>query len=474
MHLHDERGVGKIAFPLRELRQRQAPPLGQGRALLLQAGDEPAAQVVDGGRREIEIRVDAALGAGGIVGRAARFGKLVGKALRGQRRALRGLRHGAGEHGAVALGVHDGGHDRLAALHLGIKLHGHAAALAVGIRLARGGEHFFRLAVGLSGACAEHVRPFFPEQVALREALARERQREPVVFLRRGHAVLMNAAGVHVRDHGDVLRPLHAALDLHAGDARVGELLQVVCQAVVAQAQRVFVHAAAHAVLHAARLRAGAAVAAAAADERAHIALAGIAEAQRPVHEHLGFDARMLRDEADLLERELAREHGAGDAHLGRGLDPGEIVDAHLRAGVQRNVRQSGAQHACEAQILHKDRVRPGVRRLLRERGGGVHLAVAHEGVERDVDLAAADVAVAHGLGKRLLCEIIGAPARVEPVAKAHIHRVRPVLHRRNDGIEVTRRRQQFQHRPTPSYSHTYSIIAQQALLLQVNFHAIM
>ena len=284
----------------------------------------------------------------------------------------------------------------------------------------------------------------------------------------------MNAAGVHVRDHGDVLRPLHAALDLHAGDARVGELLQVVCQAVVAQAQRILVHAAAHAVLHAARLRAGAAVAAAAADERAHIALAGIAEAQRPVHEHLGFDARMLRDEADLLERELAREHGAGDAHLGRGLDPGEIVDAHLRAGVQRNVRQSGAQDARETQILHKDRVRPGVRRLLRERGGSVHLAVAHEGVERDVDLAAADVAVAHGLGKRLLCEIIGAPARVEPVAKAHIHRVRPVLHRRNDGIEVARRRQQFQHRPTPSYSHTYSIIAQQALLLQVNFHAIM
>ncbi|MEI3160812.1 MAG: hypothetical protein V8S57_03320, partial [Oscillospiraceae bacterium] len=26
MHLHDERGVGKIAFPLRKLRQRQAPP----------------------------------------------------------------------------------------------------------------------------------------------------------------------------------------------------------------------------------------------------------------------------------------------------------------------------------------------------------------------------------------------------------------------------------------------------------------
>ena len=36
---------------------------------------------------------------------------------------------------------------------------------------------------------------------------------------------------------------------------------------------------------------------------------------------------------------------------------------------MQRNIRQGGTQHAREAQILHKDRVRPGVRRLLRERG---------------------------------------------------------------------------------------------------------
>ena len=39
MHLHDERGVGKIALALRTRQQRQTPPLGQGRALLLQAGD---------------------------------------------------------------------------------------------------------------------------------------------------------------------------------------------------------------------------------------------------------------------------------------------------------------------------------------------------------------------------------------------------------------------------------------------------
>ena len=302
MHLHDEHGVGIIALALRPQRQRQAAPLGQRRALVLQTGDEPAAQVVDGGRRKIQAGVDAAFRAGGIIGRSARFGKLIGKALPGQRRALRRLGHRPCEHGAMPVLIRDGGHDRLARTHLGIKLHGHAAALTVGICLARGGEHLFGLTVGLGRAGAEHIRPLLAEQVALREALARKRQRKTVVFLRRGHAVLMDALGVHIRDHGDILRPLHAPLDLHAGDAGLIELLQIIRQTVVAQAQRVLVHAAAHAVLHAARLRTRAAVAAAAADERAHIALTGIAEAQRTVHEHLGFDARVLRDEADLLE----------------------------------------------------------------------------------------------------------------------------------------------------------------------------
>ena len=36
---------------------------------------------------------------------------------------------------------------------------------------------------------------------------------------------------------------------------------------------------------------------------------------------------------------------------------------------MQRDIRQGVAQHARKPQILHEDRIRPGIRRLLRERG---------------------------------------------------------------------------------------------------------
>ena len=154
------------------------------------------------------------------------------------------------------------------------------------------------------------------------------------------------------------------------------------------------------------------------------------------MHEHLGFDARVLRDEADLLERELAREHGAGDAHLGRSLDSGEVVDAHLRARVQRDIGQRAADGIGHAEILHDERVRARVRRELRRGDGVAHFTVVHEGVERDVDLTAADMAVSHRLHEFLICEIFRAAAGVER-APAQIHRAAAALH---GGTESLRR----------------------------------
>ena len=57
-------------------------------------------------------------------------------------------------------------------------------------------------------------------------------------------------------------------------------------------------------------------------------------------------------------------------------------------------------------------------------RGGG--LPVGDERVELGVDAAAADAAVAHGLGQRVLRKAVDAPA-----AEAYIDRVSPALHRR-------------------------------------------
>ena len=97
-------------------------------------------------------------------------------------------------------------------------------------------------------------------------------------------------------------------------------------------------HSAGHGILHAAGLGAHAAVAAAAADERGHVALSRVAEAQRTVDEYLGLDRRVLRDKLYLLKRQLTGEHRTRQPHFGCGLDACKIVYAHLCAGVQRNI----------------------------------------------------------------------------------------------------------------------------------------
>ena len=72
----------------------------------------------------------------------------------------------------------------------------------------------------------------------------------------------------------------------------------------------------------------------------------------------LRLDRCVLRDELYLLKAQLAREHGAGHAHLRRGLDPGEVMDAHLRACVQRDIRQRLTYRVGKAEILNNDPVR--------------------------------------------------------------------------------------------------------------------
>ena len=150
--------------------------------------------------------------------------------------------------------------------------------------------------------------------------------------------------------------------------------------------------------------------------------------------------------EANLVDRKLARENGARQPHLGRGLDPGEIVDAHLGACVQRQIGHGLAQRAHKTEILDDQPVRAERGGKLRLGDGLFHLAVAHERIERDIDLAAADAAIAHGLLKFFFGKILGSAAGVE-VAHAEIDRVRAVLYGGNDGFRRAGGGEQLCHR---------------------------
>ena len=320
----------------------------------------------------------------------------------------------------------------------------HAAQLALGIVPAGGGEELFALAVLVLAAYAEHVL-FIAVVIALGEAVAGKGGLERVQLVLRRRAALVQDLGVDARDQGGIFGTLHAALDLETGDAGVLELGELVHKAVVLEGKGIVVHPAAEGVGHAAGLGAHAAVAAPAADQRGHIALPAVAEAQRAVDEDLGLDGSAGGDVTDLIDRQLAREHGARESHLGRGLDPGEIVDAHLRAGVQGNVRQRGAQRAHEPEILHDQSV--GAERGDEPRlgDGRFRFTVVHERVERDIDPAAADAAVAHGLLKLFLGKVFRSAAGVE-VAQTEIDRVGAVLYGGNDGFRRAGGGKQFCH----------------------------
>ena len=82
-------------------------------------------------------------------------------------------------------------------------------------------------------------------------------------------------------------------------------------------------------------LRTQTAVAAAPADDGAHIALTGITHAQSSVAEYLQLDGGEAAEFRDFIRVQFSGEADPAEAHGGAHLDALQIVDAHLRAAVK-------------------------------------------------------------------------------------------------------------------------------------------
>jgi len=123
-------------------------------------------------------------------------------------------------------------------------------------------------------------------------------------------------------------------------------------QAVILQAQRIFILPAAVAVALAAGLRTAAPVTGTAADSSRQVALSGIAHAQCAVAKDLDLNRACLADGCDLFPSQLPAEdypgHTPGRAHQ----NAGQGVDRHLGRAVDRHIGSNGPAKLHHSQIL--------------------------------------------------------------------------------------------------------------------------
>ena len=252
-------------------------------------------------------------------------------------------------------------------------------------------------------------------------------------------------AAVVVRDGGDVEGALHAPFDLEAGDAHgvegahrfaEGEVLHREGEAVLAGAgERVAV---------AAGVGAAAAVAAAAVADGGHEAEAAVAVAEGAVDEDLDGDAGG-GDDADFIEGQFAREGDLAEAPALRGPGAFEVVEGHLGAGVQGQVRGDRPGEARHAEVLDDE----GVRAAFGCRADGVRelrdLGLGHQRVERDEDLAPSrlDVREVNEFSQFVCGEIDGLGARGEGSESA-VDGVRAMAEGRMSGFGASGGRQKF------------------------------
>ena len=108
-------------------------------------------------------------------------------------------------------------------------------------------------------------------------------------------------------------------------------------------------------------------------------------------------------------------------------------------------VRQHRPDGPDQAQILDDDAVGPQVGGQLGSLHRGLDLPVVHQGIQRHIDLAAPDPAVAHGLFKFLVGKIPGAAAGVE-IPHSQIYGVRSVLYGGDHRFRRSRRRKKLDH----------------------------
>ena len=222
------------------------------------------------------------------------------------------------------------------------------------------------------------------------------------------------------RNRRDVLRRLHAPLDLERCDIGFDEPVDHLDTAKVTRAEQILslvrelpairVH---EPVGQTTGLGAQTAIRAASADERGEQALTRLADAQRAVDEHLEVNAE-LGKLGNLFDGKLAGKRDTRATQTRGKLDAAFAAHVHLRRGVQLELGQLTTQHGHEADVLHDGGIDSRFGGIRDHRKDIVHLAGKHEGVGREIDTGAAQMGVTTRSTQVVDVEVVGITTRVE------------------------------------------------------------
>ena len=285
---------------------------------------------------------------------------------------------------------------------------------------------------------AEHIPAQFSLIVALGKALPGEGTLQfPEHGFRHRRAVKHRPVDSGHNRH--ILRPLHAALDFQGADAHLLQVVDILQQAVVLQAQGIFHLIAAVAVVHSAGLRAAAPVSAPPPDDAGEVALAGVAHAQSAMDKDLNLHGAHGADLGNLRAAQFSCQDHAGHAHIRRLQHAGDGMDAHLRGGMDCHLRSTPPAQPCQAEVLNNKGVHPGFGSRINHGNRRVHLPVKHQGVQRQMHLHAADMTHANNVGELFYLKITRPHSGVKTVC-SQIDRVGTVLHGSTKRIHGTGR----------------------------------
>ena len=163
------------------------------------------------------------------------------------------------------------------------------------------------------------------------------------------------------------------------------------------------------------------------------------------MHEGLQLQLRRgaLPQFADLCQGHLPAQHHAGRAHVVVGAGGGVVQAVGLGAHVNLQLRRGQPQRADQAQVGHDRRVHAQRMQRASVIGGGVHVGVAREGVDRDVDALPGGVHRLYGLRQGLHVEAHAPGAQLEH-RPADVHRVRTEAQRGGKALGIARRGKQL------------------------------